>query len=143
MQLDVSELWIQPAPAAADPLTQDPFTLTTRELGAFGEEICARIMTLWGWQIQDRNVRFRAGELDLVVNDHGTLAFIEVKTRRTTLTGSPQAAVTPAKARTLRRLALEYLMRTPAWHHDVRIDVMGICVRRGGALELEYLQAVA
>lgn len=122
-------------------LTADPFALSTRQLGDYGETLTARLLHLCGWRVVERNVRLPGGELDLIAQDAATLVFVEVKTRRCTLTGAPQAAVTPAKANRLRRLAGEHLVRSDRWHEDVRIDVAALCILPGGIVEIEHLRS--
>ena len=79
----------------------------------------------------DRNWRSsRHGEIDLVVEKAGVLAFVEVKTRSGPGFGTPAEAITAAKAARLRRLALSYL----ADHRhkgDIRFDVAEVRMERG------------
>ncbi|MBF0440261.1 MAG: YraN family protein, partial [Magnetococcales bacterium] len=50
-----------------------------------------------GYQILDRNVRFRGGELDVVAKQGEILVFCEVKARRGQGTGGPGEAIDPRK----------------------------------------------
>lgn len=117
--------------------------MSTRELGQAGEDLAAEHLQACGWQIVERNLRLRQGELDIVALAHTTLVFVEVKTRRSFVTGVPQAAVTPDKLRRLRRLAGEYLMERSTPHRDVRIDVVAIHAHLDGTFSLEHLEAVS
>lgn len=117
--------------------------MSTRELGRAGEELAAARLEAHGWQVVERNLRLRQGELDIVALDGSTLVFLEVKTRRSVVTGVPQAAVTPAKLSRLRRLAGEYLMEYSTPHRDVRIDVIGIHAHLDGTVSLEHLHGVS
>lgn len=117
--------------------------MTTRQLGQAGEELAAERLAAAGWQIVERNLRLRQGELDIIALDGTTLVFLEVKTRRTVVTGVPQAAVTGEKLRRLRRLAGEYLMEYSTPHRDVRIDVIGLHVHLDGTVALEHLRGVS
>lgn len=117
--------------------------MSTGELGRAGEELAAAHLTACGWQIVERNLRLRHGELDIVALAHTTLVFVEVKTRRSFVTGVPQAAVTPDKLRRLRRLAGEYLMERSTPHRDVRIDVVAVHAHLDGTFAIEHLEAVS
>lgn len=117
--------------------------MSTRQLGRAGEELAAARLEAHGWQVVERNLRLRQGELDIVALDGSTLVFLEVKTRRSVVTGVPQAAVTPEKLRRLRRLAGEYLMEYSTPHRDVRIDVIGLHVHLDGTVSLEHLHGVS
>jgi putative endonuclease len=117
--------------------------LSTHELGAIGEQVVADHLTAAGWSIVDRNVRFRAGEIDIVALEGTTLVFVEVKTRRSLLTGVPQASVTPQKVRRLRALAGTYLLDHAPRHREMRIDVVAVHVLGAGGCELEHLRSVS
>lgn len=117
--------------------------MTTAELGRAGEDLAAAHLSACGWQIVERNLRLHHGELDIVALAHTTLVFVEVKTRRSFVTGVPQAAVTPHKLRRLRRLVGEYLMERSTPHRDVRIDVVAVHAHPEGTFSIEHLEAVS
>ncbi len=54
------------------------------ELGKIGEDIAAVYLQDLGYEILDRNWRFKRVELDIVAHLDSTLVFCEVKTRRST-----------------------------------------------------------
>lgn len=110
-----------------------------RTLGSQGEHAAARWLSRRGWQILDRNVRYREGELDIVACREGILAFIEVKTRRSTRRGTPAEAVTPAKAVRIRRLAIRYLAEHVVHADAIRFDVV-TCEARGESFRLQHLE---
>lgn len=118
----------------------------TGALGRYGEELAARLLTDAGMTVLARNWRCgRAGEIDIVARDGDAAVVCEVKTRRAGPFGHPMAALTPAKAERLRRLAACWLHR-----HDgapppggVRIDLVGITVPRRGAPVVEHARGVA
>jgi putative endonuclease len=117
-------------------------------VGRFGEQAAAEHLTGLGYTLLDRNWRAggaggdqpAAGELDLVVRDGRTIAFVEVKTRSGRGFGSPAEAVTPDKVGRLRRLAARWLAaqpeQTPA---PVRFDVVSVLRGRNG-VEIEHLR---
>src|SRR4030095_8969736 len=71
-----------------------PTTDTRKITGERGEEEAARFLTRSGFSILERNVRTRAGEIDLVAKEGKTLVFVEGKTRPDMEGDTPQ----PAKA---------------------------------------------
>jgi putative endonuclease len=105
-----------------------------KELGRIGETRAASYLTTRGWQIVDRNVRYREGEIDIIAARGGVLAFIEVKTRRSTTFGSPAEAVTWKKQRRIRALASRYLAERHPGARAIRFDVVDIARDRGGFL---------
>lgn len=135
----------EPAPALVPPpLPPRPLrSLSTAELGRRGEDIAAERLEAEGWLVVERNLRLgRRGELDIIALDGDTLVFVEVKTRRSFVTGVPQAAVTPDKLARLRRLVGTYLMERSTPHRDVRIDVIAVHVHLDGTVLVEHLRAV-
>ena len=95
-------------------------------IGRWGEEVAARYLTGQGYTILSRNYRTPAGELDIIARDGGAIVFVEVKTRRTSSFGPPQAAVTPAKAAHIIAAAQHYLLDTAQYDGDWRIDVVAV-----------------
>lgn len=138
----------EPAPALVPPpLPPRPprplRSLSTAELGRRGEDIAVERLEAEGWLVVERNLRLgRRGELDIIALDGDTLVFVEVKTRRSFVTGVPQAAVTPDKLARLRRLVGTYLMERSTPHRDVRIDVIAVHVHLDGTVLVEHLRAV-
>ena len=79
-------------------------------LGRYGETLAARRLAQAGMTVLERNWRCgRTGEIDIVARDGDALVVCEVKTRRAGPFEHPMAAVTPAKAGRLRRLAERWL----------------------------------
>lgn len=101
------------------------------ELARAGEDIAARFLTRNGWRIVGRNVRCgRTGEIDIVAERAGVLAFVEVKTRGSDRFGTPGEAVTWRKQHRIRALARLYLMNARPTASAIRFDVVE--VRTGG-----------
>ena len=107
-----------------------------RTLGADGEAQAAAWYESRGWEVVARNWRCRDGELDLVVARGRVLAFVEVKTRRTSRFGVPAEAVTVTKQQRIRRLAARFLRESGAKASELRFDVVSIL-----AGEIEVIEA--
>jgi len=95
-------------------------------VGKAGEEVAIQYLRQQGYQVLERNYRCRFGEIDLIARDGSTLAFIEVKTRRSQTFGPAAAAVTLAKQRHLVKASQVYLTRTHKVYELCRFDVVTI-----------------
>ncbi|MGW0179777.1 YraN family protein [Nocardia sp. NPDC003345] len=111
-------------------------------LGAQGEELAAQHLRSAGMEIVCRNWRCRYGELDLIVRDAGTTAFVEVKTRSGVGFGIPAEAVTFKKRQRIRRLALLWLAEQEGPWQRIRFDVVSVLLPRGGEPVIDHLRAV-
>lgn len=114
-----------------------------RALGAYGEDLAASYLERHGYRIVDRNWRLAngalRGELDLVVARGGTLAIVEVKTRRGDAFGGPVAAVGRRKQAKMRALAAAWLRAHGGWLGPVRFDVVAVWLRGGQEPEVRHL----
>ena len=111
-------------------------TDTRRTTGVKGEEEAARFLTRSGYAILDRNVRTRAGEIDLVAKEGKTLVFVEVKTRRDLIEGDPpQAGVHTRKQNRLAKLAHGYLKLKRIRQTPCRFDVVAVIINDEGGVK--------
>jgi putative endonuclease len=114
-----------------------------RTLGAYGEDVAARLLTLErGMVLLDRNWRCPEGELDLVLRDGDVLVACEVKTRRGAGCGSPHEAVDEVRLERLHRLVWRW-----AEEHDVhpgkaRVDLVAVQRPRRGAAVVEHVEGL-
>lgn len=109
-------------------------------VGRYGEEVAARTLVAAGLVVVERNWRCDAGEIDIVARDGDVLVVCEVKTRTSTRFGSPLEAITPAKARRLRRLALRWVDARGVRPPEIRIDVVGVLRPASGPTQVEHLR---
>ena len=54
--------------------------LKTKEIGDIGEEYAVNYLKKHRYKILSRNYRKRFGEIDIIAEKKGTVAFVEVKT---------------------------------------------------------------
>lgn len=111
-------------------------------VGRHGEQVAAEHLESVGMVVLERNWRCRGGEIDIVARAGDTLVFAEVKTRTGVGFGSPFAAVTPAKAARLRRLAASWLAAHDEHARTVRFDVVGVLRPPGAAVSVEHREGV-
>lgn len=97
-----------------------------QQFGQKGEDIAARHLKQSGYRIITTNFRNRLGEIDIIAKDGDTLAFVEVKSRRTGRYGGAAAAVTFRKQRKIAMTALAYLKQTGETNRSARFDVVTV-----------------
>lgn len=109
-------------------------------LGPIGEDLATGYLQKAGYKILTRNYRQKCGEIDIIAEDRGILAFIEVKTRKSLLYGHPFAAVTEKKQRQIGRVAQDYLCRNNLFNRPARFDVVSILLKKGRPPAIELLK---
>ncbi len=92
-----------------------------QQIGRAAEDAAAAFLESQGLLVLFRNFRRRAGELDIVARDNGTLVIVEVRTRATNAYGGATASVDFRKQAKLRRAAALLLQQ--------RKDLAGLRVR--------------
>ena len=100
-------------------------------LGRRGEEIAAEHLRSRGYQIIERNVRSRYGEIDLVARDGDCLVFVEVRSIRSTAL-TPEESITARKQSRMARLGMAYLQAHGVEDASWRADVIAITFGSGG-----------
>ncbi len=98
------------------------------DTGARGETLAYWYLRQAGYTIVARNRRARSGggELDLVGWEGPVLAFVEVKTRTSSVAGPPEAAVSRGKQKRILKAAKEYLRRLKPKAVNYRFDIVSV-----------------
>jgi putative endonuclease len=110
--------------------------------GQLGERLAERHLVRLGLVVVERNYRCRAGEIDLVAEDAGTLVFVEVRARRSDAFGTPEESITPRKARTMIECAQTYLEERAAQCTPWRIDLVAIRLEGSRLVRLDHYRHV-
>jgi putative endonuclease len=100
---------------------------STTALGRRAEDLACRHLEAQGLRLLERNYRCRAGELDLVMLDGGTLVVVEVRSRSTSAHGDAASSVGQRKQRRFIRAARHLLLSRPDYRRlPARFDVVAI-----------------
>jgi len=100
-------------------------TLARRSMGAAGEDAALSYLKRKGFRLLERNLRLgRSGELDLVMLDHGTLVFVEVKAMLAGEAIRGLDHIGAFKQRKLIELATIYLQRAAQLRQPIRYDAV-------------------
>lgn len=110
---------------AAGPQDRASRKTLNRSVGDRGEEAAAKHLQKLGYRILERQHRCPAGEVDIIAEHNGTIAFVEVKTRSPRALLPAQDAVDTEKQRRIRNSASHYLaaFREPSPH---RFDIVAV-----------------
>jgi putative endonuclease len=96
------------------------------ELGRRGEALAESFLRAQEYTIVAKNYRCRAGEIDLVALDGSVLVFVEVRSRRGSLLGTPLESVVGRKPARVCRVATPIHARRGWTERDARFDAIGI-----------------
>ncbi len=94
-----------------------------RETGRKGENEAALYLEKLGYEVFLRNFSTRFGEIDLICRDNAEVVFVEVKTKKGRLFGSPEETFTRYKYEKVKRMAQVYLKGKEA---ACRIDMVAV-----------------
>ena len=92
-----------------------------------------------GLQPIDRNVRFRGGEIDLVMRERDLIVFVEVRTVTSDFLESPVLSVNPSKQGRVGRAADVWLRAQGAHPERIRFDVAGVRIE-GESHHIDYVE---
>ena len=91
-----------------------------------------------GFQILERNYRYRKAEVDLIVQKDGLLVAVEVKARSSAYFGDPQSFVSKKKIQLL-VMAIDAYIQQRNLDVEVRFDVISI-LKKNNALEIQHIE---
>ena len=96
-------------------------------IGQETETIACHFLQQQGLLFEAKNIRFRFGELDLIMRDGPTLVFVEVKYRSKSNYGSALESITRIKQQRLKRAAMAYRQQQNNYQDcDCRFDVVAL-----------------
>ena len=108
------------------------------ELGELGEDLAVEELEKNGYEIMERNWRYKKAEIDIIARKNGILAIVEVKTRSSDYFGDPQDFVNSKKIKLLVEAVNEYV-NSKDLDIEVRFDIIAI-IRNQNKLTLEHLE---
>lgn len=83
-------------------------------------------LTSCGWSVEAHRFKLGRHDLDLVIRKGRTVAFVEVKTRRSGVCGSGLEAVSRRKQRDIARVASVWLLRHGRPDDVYRFDLVAV-----------------
>jgi len=99
--------------------------VNTKKIGDKGEDFAAKVLESKGYEILERNYRFKRSEIDIIALHKNILIFIEVKALHSFFHGFPEERVNQAKINKLMEAAEDYIYGIN-WQKDIRFDIVSI-----------------
>jgi putative endonuclease len=85
--------------------------MDNKSLGQYGEDLAAKYLQRKGHWILQKNFKNKIGEIDIITKDHGTICFVEIKTRMSLTCGEPYESVHIYKQRKMAKVAMSFLLQ--------------------------------
>lgn len=104
------------------------------QTGKIGEELAKDYLEKQGYQILWQNFKTKYAEIDLVAKQKQELVFVEVRTKKGDLFGTPEESLDRKKLRKLQFNAQGYVSRV-RWSGPYRIDAVCIVLKPDNSLE--------
>ncbi len=108
--------------------------------GQRAEQLARQFLSAQGFVIEQANVRYPVGEIDLVAWDGQTLCFVEVRSTSSQRWGGPLASITDRKRRHLIQAARWHLQRLRQIPRDIRFDVVAVEWKAGDSPRVELVR---
>ncbi len=115
--------------------------MNSKQIGDKGETIAVNYLIDKGFNIVERNWRFKHLEIDIIAYINKTLHFIEVKTRTNELFGKPEESIDEIKMNRLKKAAEAYLQIHSEWLL-IQFDVVAITLHKNETLEIFFIEDV-
>jgi len=103
--------------------------------GIWGEEQAVAYLLREGFEVLERNWRYKRAEIDIVARENGILVFVEVKTRAGTGFGRPEEMVDGRKRRLIIDASQAY-MRAVGYDWEIRFDIVAVIGVPGGGCQI-------
>ena len=111
--------------------------MTKKELGNKGETAVCCYLQKYGYKIVRRNYSCRRGEIDIIAENAGTIAFVEVKSRKENSMVSGVDAVTYSKKLKIIKTAASYSYHNPL-SKQARFDSAEVILRNDVPWAIRY-----
>jgi putative endonuclease len=98
---------------------------TSHSKGQHAENACCEYLKRQGLKLVSRNYRGHRGEIDIIMQEHQTLIFVEVRFRKNNFYGGGLESVTQKKQQRVLSTAEEYLQNETKLKNG-RVDVVAM-----------------
>lgn len=96
--------------------------------GQKGEDLATQFLEKEGYQIVERNFRYKRAEIDIIAKKDGLMVFVEVKARSSSAFGYPEDFVDEKKSELIMAAADHYIDQMN-WEGLIRFDIISIMLK--------------
>ncbi len=96
-----------------------------KEIGLLAEDLAAKHLESIGYEIVERNYRFKRAEIDIIAMKSNLLIFVEVKQRKNSRYGHPEEFISTNQQKQIITAAEDYIYAIN-WTKNIRYDVIAI-----------------
>lgn len=115
--------------------------MDNKDTGFLGENMAVSHLASLGYQIIERNWRYKHLEIDIIASKEALLHIVEVKTRSSIDFGYPEQMISQQKMQFLKNAAAHYQYSQPQWKW-IQFDVIAIYKKPTGEWALDYFEDV-
>jgi putative endonuclease len=108
--------------------------------GLWGERTAIGYLTSCGWEVEAHRFKLGRHDIDLIVRRDRTVAFVEVKTRRSVAQGSSVESVGRRKQSTITKVASVWCLRYGRQDDEYRFDVVAVQEHAAGEYTIEHIE---
>lgn len=101
------------------------------ETGKEGEQLAVEYLAGKGYEIVERNWRFKKNEIDIIAREGDVLVFVEVKTRHENYLVEPELSVSNQQQRAIITAANAYIVEKD-FDCESRFDIISIVISSEG-----------
>ena len=95
-----------------------------------GEQEAVKFLKKKNYKIIDQNFSCKIGEIDIIAYQKDTIVFVEVKTRKNNLFGTPGQAVNKSKQKDNKNRLILFTIKNK-YHENIRFDIVEVWFDKG------------
>jgi putative endonuclease len=107
--------------------------------GLWGERTAIAYLVSCGWNIEAHRFKLGRHDVDVIARRGNTVVFVEVKTRRSMVRGSPMESINRRKQSIIAKVASVWCLRFGRNDDEYRFDVIAVHEHEGGQYTLEHI----
>lgn len=99
--------------------------MSTKDIGRKGENITLQYLLQNGYELLERNYRYKRDEIDIIVRKNNTICFVEVKKRSSLKFGYPESFVSEGQKKRIHEAAENFIIEKN-WEGNIRFDISAV-----------------